>query len=140
MEREITKQELESLRAEFSCGTRVELVQMNDVQAPPPGTRGTVQYVDDIGTIHVKWDNGSSLGLAYGEDACKTLRERSCPRCKTIYTDPPALSRRDNQTFLCPDCGIREALEDAGYDAGRRETALAEILKARQEARKKMNS
>ena len=140
MEKEITKQELEMLRAEFSRGTRVELVQMNDVQAPPPGTRGTVQFVDDIGTIHVKWDNGSSLGLAYGEDACKTLRERSCPKCKTIYTDPPALSRRDNQTLLCPDCGIREALEDAGYDEGKRETALAEIIKARQEARKKMNS
>ena len=41
---------------------------MDDIQAPPTGTLGTVRYVDDIGTIHIKWDNGSSLGLVIGED------------------------------------------------------------------------
>ena len=39
----------------------------------PQGTRGTVTAVDDIGTIHVKWDTGSSLGIAYGVDACRVL-------------------------------------------------------------------
>ena len=41
---------------------------MNDVQAPPAGTEGTVQYVDDAGTVHVHWDTGGSLGLVPGED------------------------------------------------------------------------
>ena len=38
-----------------------------------PGTKGTVVCVDDIGTIHVHWDNGSSLGVAYGEDRCRVI-------------------------------------------------------------------
>ncbi|WP_367180998.1 DUF4314 domain-containing protein [uncultured Mitsuokella sp.] len=49
-------------------GTRVRLVSMNDVQAPSAGTEGTVQYVDDAGTVHVHWDTGGSLGLVPGED------------------------------------------------------------------------
>ena len=47
---------------------------MDDVFAPPPGTQGTVRGVDDIGTIHVEWDSGSSLGVAYGEDVCRKVR------------------------------------------------------------------
>ncbi len=49
-------------------GTRVRLISMDDVQAPPAGTEGTVQYVDDAGTIHVHWDTGGSLGLVPGAD------------------------------------------------------------------------
>lgn len=49
-------------------GTRVRLISMDDVQAPPVGTEGTVQYVDDAGTIHVQWDTGGSLGLVPGAD------------------------------------------------------------------------
>jgi len=49
-------------------GTRVRLISMDDVQAPPAGTEGTVQYVDDAGTIHVQWDTGGSLGLVPGAD------------------------------------------------------------------------
>lgn len=37
---------------------------------------------------------------------------RKCPRCGNIYSDYPALSRVDNKTEICPDCGIREALDD----------------------------
>ena len=37
-------------------------------------------------------------------------RERICPVCGRSYTDPPALSRRDNKTDICPECGMREAL------------------------------
>ena len=49
-------------------GTRVKLISMDDTQAPPNGTMGSVINVDDIGTIHVAWDNGSSLGLIPGVD------------------------------------------------------------------------
>lgn len=49
-------------------GIRVRLIAMDDKQAPPKGTEGTVQFVDDAGTIHVQWDTGSSLGLVPGAD------------------------------------------------------------------------
>lgn len=43
---------------------------MNDAFAPSCGTLGTVICVDDVGTIHIQWDNGSKLGVVYGEDQC----------------------------------------------------------------------
>lgn len=65
---------LKELREIYKPGTRVELVKMDDVQAPPIGTEGTVEGVDDIGSILVKWDNGSSLNVVYGEDVVKVLK------------------------------------------------------------------
>mgnify|MGYP002150417403 FL=1 len=46
---------------------------MDDRQAPPRGTEGTVQFVDDAGTIHVQWDTGSSLGLVPGADEWEVI-------------------------------------------------------------------
>ena len=71
--RVISKAALEGLRRRYKPGTRVELLQMDDPQAPPIGTLGTVIGVDDLGTIHVNWDNGSGLGVAYGEDSCRRI-------------------------------------------------------------------
>lgn len=45
------------------AGTVIVLERMDDDQAPKPGTKGVVDYVDDAGTIHMKWETGSSLGL-----------------------------------------------------------------------------
>ena len=59
---------LEYLRREYPAGCRVELLEMHDMQAPPVGTHGTVVGVDDIGSVMVRWDNGSSLSLLYNED------------------------------------------------------------------------
>lgn len=65
---------IERLKREYPAGTRVELVSMNDkYRKMKPGEQGTVIGVDDIGTIHVNWDCGSSLGVAYGEDKCRKL-------------------------------------------------------------------
>ena len=64
---------VESLKKQFPVGSRVELIKMDDKQAPPVGTRGTVKGVDDIGSIMVAWDNGSSLNVIYGEDECRVL-------------------------------------------------------------------
>lgn len=61
------------LREQFPIGTKVELVSMDDMQAPPPGTKGEVRFVDDGGTIHVRWENGSSLGAVYGEDVVRKV-------------------------------------------------------------------
>ena len=49
----------------------------------------------------------------------ETPTERTCPKCGCVYTEVPALSRIDNETLICPDCGIREALESLGNLPGR---------------------
>ena len=69
----MNKRIIESLRARFPRGCRVELLRMDDSKAPPIGTTGTVIGVDDLGTIHVNWDNGSGLGVAFGEDDCRRI-------------------------------------------------------------------
>lgn len=69
----ISKEALQALRERFPKGTRVELVRMDDTQAPPVGTKGTVRGVDDIGSIMVAWDNGCGLSVAWGEDICRKL-------------------------------------------------------------------
>ncbi|OQB53207.1 MAG: hypothetical protein BWX97_00838 [Firmicutes bacterium ADurb.Bin146] len=67
----IAREVVERLKKQYPAGSRVELLQMDDVQAPPIGTKGTVIGVDDIGSIMVRWDNGSGLSVAYGEDSCR---------------------------------------------------------------------
>ena len=64
-----TKETIKRLQKEYPPGTRIVLESMNDPHAPPPGTKGTVVYVDDMGQIGMKWDNGSSLSLMPGLDS-----------------------------------------------------------------------
>ena len=73
--RMISKETLQALRERYPNGTRVELVQMDDAQAPPVGTKGTVRGVDDMGSIMVAWDNGCGLSVAYGADICRKVVE-----------------------------------------------------------------
>lgn len=73
--RMISKETLQALRERYPKGTRVELVQMDDAQAPPVGTKGTVRGVDDMGSIMVAWDNGCGLSVAYGADICRKVVE-----------------------------------------------------------------
>lgn len=68
-----SREEVERVREEYPQGTRVILERMDDMQAPPIGTKGTVRGVDDTGSIMVKWDNGSSLHVVYGEDRCRKI-------------------------------------------------------------------
>ena len=63
------------LREQYPAGTRVALVSMDDRHAPPVGTRGTVLAVDDIGSLIMRWDNGSGLNVVYGEDVVRKLNE-----------------------------------------------------------------
>lgn len=66
---------LKKLEEEYPRGTRVKLMKMDDAYAPPAGTLGRVQHVDDTGSIHVKWDTGSSLAVLYGVDRCVKVKE-----------------------------------------------------------------
>lgn len=69
----IRRETVERLRREYPAGCRVELIRMDDPQAPPAGTKGTVRGIDDIGSIMVSWDTGSSLSVVYGEDLCRRI-------------------------------------------------------------------
>ena len=73
--RNMTPEILASLRERFPQGTRVELLRMDDPQAPPAGTMGTVIWVDDSGSIMVRWDSGGSLNVLYGVDECRKVGE-----------------------------------------------------------------
>ncbi len=68
---------VERVRREYPAGTRVELVRMDDVQAPPVGTKGTVTGVDDTASVMVAWDNGSSLHAIYGEDKIRKVQQET---------------------------------------------------------------
>lgn len=72
-----SRETVERLRKEYPQGTRVELISMNDPYSKlKPGDRGTVSCVDDIGTIFVRWDCGSGLGIAYGEDRVRKIMDK----------------------------------------------------------------
>ncbi|MEG2356575.1 MAG: DUF4314 domain-containing protein [Clostridia bacterium] len=66
------KQTVEAVRKQYPPGTRVELVRMDDPQAPPVGTIGVVLGVDDTASLLVSWSNGSSLNVVYGVDKVKS--------------------------------------------------------------------
>ena len=71
----IDEKTLVHLREQYPPGTRVELIHRDDPYNKKlvPGCKGTVRCVDDMGTIHVSWDCGSSLGVVYGEDTCRKI-------------------------------------------------------------------
>lgn len=60
--------EVTTIKNKYLPGMRVRLLKMNDFQAPPIGTEGTVRGVDDIGSVMVAWDTGSRLSVILGED------------------------------------------------------------------------
>ena len=68
------KDRVEHLRKQYPKGTKIELLEMDDVQAPPIGTVGTVYGVDDLGSLLVRWENGSSLSVIDGVDRVKKIR------------------------------------------------------------------
>ena len=73
-EYERLSRQAERYKKQYPPGTRIELIEMEDSLAPvPSGTRGTVKVVDDIGQLHMHWDNGRSLAVVPGEDSFRKL-------------------------------------------------------------------
>ena len=72
----ISKEIIEKLKEIYPSGARVKLIQMEDVQAPPKGTLGTVYGIDAIGSILVKWDNGSALNVIFREDIIEKISDK----------------------------------------------------------------
>jgi hypothetical protein len=99
---------VERLRQEYPAGCRVVLEKMDDAQAPPIGTMGTVEGVDDTGSILVKWDNGSGLNVVYGEDRVQ----------KMIMTDRVFRQLMDIRTGGKSNMFDVNAVQRLAYDAG----------------------
>ncbi len=77
----------ESTKKLYPPGTRIELLSMKDPYAPvPAGTRGTVKFVDSMGTIFPEWDNNRTIGIVPGEDSFRKLTPRECWRLQG-FTD-----------------------------------------------------
>lgn len=71
-----SREEVDRIRREYPSGTRVVLERMDDAQAPPIGTKGTVLDVDDTGSLLMSWDTGSGLNVIFGEDIVRKIKER----------------------------------------------------------------
>lgn len=69
----LRRDEVERLKQKYRAGMRVRLIKMDDIQAPPSGTEGTIINVDDTGTIRGYWDTGSSLSIITNEDKFEIL-------------------------------------------------------------------
>ena len=74
---QINREKITELRKKYPCGVKVKLIFMDDPQAPPAGTTGTITGIDDIGDIMVSWNNGSSLNVIPGEDVIKIIQEKT---------------------------------------------------------------
>ena len=64
----LKREDVERIKQHFPKGTPIRLYSMEGEQSVPPGSRGVVDYVDDIGQIHMKWENGSCLALNMEKD------------------------------------------------------------------------
>ena len=112
---------LAKLRAEYPKGTRVQLIEMIDEQAPPPGTKGTVRCVDDMGSLIISWDNRCGLNLIPEEDKFTKLESVTtiCYGKKEVWD-----SRRDAAEYF-----LRAISETEGSECERYTKIYAELLK-----------
>jgi len=70
------RKRIESIKQRYPEGTRICVDSMGDDPRPiEPGTKGTVDWVDDIGTVHCNFDNGRRLGLIVGEDSFHVIQQ-----------------------------------------------------------------
>ena len=70
-----SKEQIATLRQRYPIGTKVELLGMDDPQAPPMGSIGEVMGVDDAGQLLVRWETGSSLNLISGIDSFRIVQK-----------------------------------------------------------------
>ena len=103
---------VERVRREYPTGTRVELIRMDDVQAPPAGTLGTVMGVDDTASILMRWDNGSHLNVVYVEDVVRRI-----PVVRTVCYGKADewYSREEAERFFLRAMAMSEGSEEARY-------------------------
>ena len=111
-----TREQITRLRENYHPGTRIELINMDDPHTTlKPGDRGFVTSIDDIGTAHIQWDNGSTLGAAYGADRIvivpyitdtlfeQILKVRSEYQCNMLDTTSVQRHAFDNDLYELVD-------------------------------------
>lgn len=99
-----SKETIARLRARYPKGTRIELAAMDDPYTKlPTGLRGTVEFVDDMGTIHTRWDNGFGLGVVYGADQIKIVTGEN--KHTSPPTVPPATRTKPHKQGKLPSRG-----------------------------------
>ncbi len=103
-----TTDEIERIKEKYSPGTRVRIKRMMDDHAQKDGTVDVVDFVDDLGQIHLK---NCSLALIPSVDEFEIIYK--CSRCGKEFSYPPGLSRIDNESFVCRICCRR-----GSYDCG----------------------
>jgi hypothetical protein len=106
----IRPEQLKHLRETYPTGTRVELVQMDDAQAPPIGTKGTVTGLDDTGSLLVDWDNGSGLNVIWGVDVV-----RKVPAMTETIRDQILAIRDTGLTNMFDVPMVQRLANDRGY-------------------------
>ena len=99
------RKEIEELKKIYPKGTEIELISMNDSQAVPKGTHGVVDHVDDMGTIHMKWDTGSTLGLIIGEDQFRIIKQKNNKIEELTCSEVINLSNKKNEYLILQGCG-----------------------------------
>ena len=108
---------VERIKAHYPPGTRIRLNSMDDPWHPiPPGTEGEVDFVDDIGTIHMKWDDGRSLGIVPGEDSFTVI----APKMETLKLYMPLVAdlyERNEYGEFDDSSMLLEGSELRGYEA-----------------------
>ena len=112
----VKEETLEKLRKDYPMGTRVKLVRMDDEQAPPMETKGTVLGVDDAGSIMVSWDNGSHLSVIYGEDEVVKLTTVCYNITSKVYVEVKAdttsnMEEEAEDILANMDFGVSEDIE-----------------------------
>lgn len=63
------------VKKKYNIGTRIKLIKMYHIEPLPKGSKGTIDFIDEVGTIYMKWDNGSSLKLIAGVDEFEIIKE-----------------------------------------------------------------
>ena len=108
-----SEQYVKSIKKRYPAGTRIVLDSMDDPQAVPPGTKGTVKFVDDIGSIHCHWANGRSLAVVM------MVRDETCNA---------ALRRNTVSRSTSAPAGVGASVCDSGWAA--HELALSGVMSA----------